>query len=218
MSALHGRVGLTGGHVCCSVDHFGVWEVELVGIERTSRRSAGELHHGHTARVVRVHRLGPLRLLLSLAWVERLRHALSSHEVGILTDDVVERMSSHGVHSSSLGHELSIGRHVHMLHAIALVPMPRGIRIVAAHDLRGAGGHSCKACRCRGRGTSEMGLLRAAAVKDVEGLGRTSRRCFARVAESLKPGRKVAYRFWRESERMEQAACNGLRLGTSRRV
>jgi hypothetical protein len=56
-----------------------------------------------------------LLLLLLLAWVEALGHALSSHKGGILADNVVERVS---------GHDLSIGRHVHLLHAVALVPMP----------------------------------------------------------------------------------------------
>jgi hypothetical protein len=65
---------------------------------------------------------------------------------------------------------------------------------------------------------TRWGFCARLAVKDVEGLGRTSRRCFARVAESLKPGKKVAYRFRRESEGMEQAACNGLRLGGPERV
>ena len=190
---MHGRVGLTGGHVCCSVDHFGVWNAELVRVKRTSRRSASEFHHGHTPRVVGIHVLGLLRLLLlSLAWVESLRHALASHKIGVLTDDVVEGMSTHGVHSRSLSHDLSVGRHVHLLHAIALVPMPGGIGVVAAHDLRGAGGHPCKACRCRGRGTSEMGLLRAAAVKDVEGLGRAKQpavfRACRRVAQTWQDG------------------------------
>jgi hypothetical protein len=59
-----------------------------------------------------------LLLLLAwvlLAWVEALGHALSSQKLGVLTDYVVEGVSSH---------DLCIGRHVHLLHGIALVPVP----------------------------------------------------------------------------------------------
>ncbi|KAG9527060.1 hypothetical protein KCV07_g26, partial [Aureobasidium melanogenum] len=130
-------VGLACGHISCSVDHVRVWEVELIGFQRTSRGCAGKFHHGHTPWIVGVHGLGCLRLLLLLlARMIGLRHALSSHKLCILTDDVVKRLSRHGVHGSSLGHDLSIGRHVHLLHAITSVPVPRGIGIVAAHDSR----------------------------------------------------------------------------------